>query len=169
MRSCLPQVLNYADSKRKRRLRWPSRKKDDGGSADTPNAPQDLRDACATPQRTFPPLPERPQPRVSTDKSSSTLSIPNLSAASQSLPSSTTNASRAASNIPPQNVQHSTLQDGTSSGANVSKRDYWQLAVDQLQEEDSLVADQIAGVQQAAVAAGNINFAAQLLHTTQRG
>jgi hypothetical protein len=81
----------------------------------------------------------------------------------------TTNSSRAASTITPQNVQHSTPQDGTLSSANASKKDYWRLAVDKLQEEDSSVADQIAGVQQAAEAAGNADFAAQLLHTTQQG
>lgn len=154
----------------KRRLRWLSRKNGDGGSANTPKAHQDLRDACAPPQHNTAPLPERPKPQSSADRLSSTPSIPNLSAASsQSLPSSTTNASRAASTSTPQNVQHRTPQDGTSSDANASKKDYWQLAVDQLQKEDSSVADQIAGVQQAAAAAGNADFVAQLLHTTRQG
>jgi hypothetical protein len=125
----------------KRRFRWPSRKSGDGGATNTPNVPQEVRNAGPSPQHTTAPLPERPKLRASADGASSTPSIPN----------------------------HSTSQDGTSSGANASKKDYWQLAVDQLQEEDSAVADQIAGVQQAATAAGNADFAAQLLYTTKQG
>jgi len=154
----------------KRRFRWPSRKSGDGGATNTPNVPQEVRNAGASPQRTTAALPERPKPRASADRSSSTPSIPNLSGAgSQSLPSLTTDASHPASTSTSQNVQHSTSQDGTLSGANTSKKDYWQLAVDQLQEEDSAVADQIAGVQQAATAAGDVDFAAQLLYTTKQG
>lgn len=48
------------------------------------------------------------------------------------------------------------------------KKDYWQLSVDQLKEEDSSVADQITGVQQAAAAAGSTDFATQLLHTARQ-
>jgi hypothetical protein len=66
----------------------------------------------------------------------------------------------------PQILQRGRQQDGTSKGANVAKKNYWQIAVDELQEEDSSTADQIAGVQQAAAAAGNADFAPQLLHTT---
>ena len=154
----------------KRRFRWPSRTSGDGRATDTPNVPQEVRDADALPQYTTTVLPKRPNPRASADKSSSTPSTPNLSATgSQPLPSSTTNASGAASAITPQNVQHSTSHDETSLSARAAKKDYWQLAVDQLQEEDSAVADQIAGVQQAAAAAANADFAAQLLHTTQQG
>jgi len=58
-------------------------------------------------------LSESPKPRVSADRSSSPRG--------QSLPSSTKNVSRAASSSTPQNVQHSTLQDGTFSGTNISK------------------------------------------------
>jgi hypothetical protein len=79
------------------------------------------------------------------------------------LPSSNTNASLVASTPTPQR------QDGISSDANASKKDYWQLAVDQLQEEDSSVAEQITGVQRAAASAGNADFAAQLLHIAQQG
>jgi hypothetical protein len=61
------------------------------------------------------------------------------------------------------------FRDGTSSDANASKKDYWKLAVDKLQEEDFSVTDQRAGVQQAGEVAGNVDFAAQLLHTTQQG
>jgi hypothetical protein len=167
------QVLpppKHAAIEMKRRFRWPGRKSGDSGATNTPNAPQEVRDAGASPQHTTAPLPERPQPRASADRSSSTPSLDHLSAArSQSLPSSTTNANRTASTSAPQNVQHSTSQDGTLSGANASKKDYWRLAVDQLQEEDASVADQIKGVQQAAAAAGNADFTAQLLHTTQQG
>ena len=151
----------------KRRLRRPSRKNGVGGSANTPNAPQDLHDAGVSSQHTTAALHERPKPQASADRSSSAFPTPNLSAASRpSLPSSSTSASCAAGTSIPQNVQHRTLQDGPSSGANASKKDYWQLAVDQLQEEDSSIADQIAAVKQAAAAAGNADFTAQLLYTT---
>lgn len=54
-------------------------------------------------------------------------------------------------------------------GVNASEKDHWQLPVDKLQEEDSSSTDQITEIQQAAAAAGNGDFAAQLLHTTQQG
>ena len=44
-----------------------------------------------------------------------------------------------------------------------AKRDYWQLAVNKLQEENKSMADDITEVQQGAVAAGNKDFAKQLL------
>jgi hypothetical protein len=139
----------------KRRFPWPSRKK--------------VRDADPSPQHNAP-LPERRKPCASTTRSSSTPSAPNLSAASsQSLPSSIPNVNPTASTSIRPNAGHSTAQDGTSTGANATKKDYWQLAVDELQEEDLLVAKQITGVQHAATAAaGNADFAAQLLHTTQQ-
>jgi hypothetical protein len=138
----------------KRRFRWPSRK--------------EVRDTDSALQHNAP-LPERRKPCVSANASSSTPSAPNLSAASgQSQASSITNVNATASASVRPNVGHSTTQDGTSSGAIATKKDYWQLAVDQLQLEDSSIADQIAGVRQAA-AAGNTDFAAQLLHTTQQG
>jgi hypothetical protein len=140
----------------KRRFRWSSRK--------------EVRDADPSPQHTTAPLPERPKTRAFADRPSSTPSVPNLPAASsRSLPSSTVHASHPANASTPQNVRHSTSQDEIATGANTSKKDYWQLAIDKLKEENSSVADQIAGVQQAAAAAGSPDFAAQLLHTTQQG
>jgi hypothetical protein len=138
----------------KRRFRWLSRK--------------EVGDADPSPQYTTAPLPERPKPRAFTDSLSSTPSRRHLSAADSLSPPSSTIHTNDPDNTSTQNVQHSTPRDGTSSGANTSKKDYWQLAVDQLQEEDSSIADRIAGVQQAAAATGNTDFAAQLLHTTQQ-
>jgi hypothetical protein len=48
-------------------------------------------------------------------------------------------------------------------GANVAKKDYWQLATDELQRECSSRADQIVGVKQAAAAAADVDFAVQRL------
>jgi hypothetical protein len=138
----------------KRRFRWPSRK--------------EVRDGDPSPQHNAP-LPERRKPCASANRSSSTPSAPNLSAASgQSLPSSIPNVNPTASTSIRPSVGHSTAQDGTSSGAIATKKDYWQLTVDELQVEDFLVAEQITGVQQAAAAVGHADFAAQLLHTTQQ-
>lgn len=67
-------------------------------------------------------------------------------------------------NPPPVNA---TLQK-TTPVTLVTKKDYWQLAVEKLQEEDASITEQIAGVQQAAAAAGTTDFAAQLLQTTQQ-
>jgi hypothetical protein len=147
----------------KRRFRWPSRKRGDGGITNTPNAPQDVHDTNTSPQHTTALLPERPKRQASAGKPSL------ITDGSHSLPPSTTNASRTASTSAPQNIQHSASQDANSSSANTSKKDYWQLAVDQLQAEDSSIAEQITGVQQAAAAAGDIDFTAQLLRTTQQG
>jgi hypothetical protein len=66
------------------------------------------------------------------------------------------------------NIGYSTAQDETSSGANATKKHYWQLTIDELQEEDLLIAEEIKGVQQAAVTTGNTDFTAQLLYTTQQ-
>jgi hypothetical protein len=142
----------------KRRFRWPSRTGGDGGATDTSSASREVR----VPQQTSVRFPERPKPHASVVTPSSSSQTPNLSARPL-LPSSSTSASRVASTPTPQR------QDGISSDANASKKDYWQLAVDQLQEEDSTVAEQITGVQRAAAAAGNADFAAQLLHITQQG
>lgn len=48
------------------------------------------------------------------------------------------------------------------------KKDYWKMAAEKLQEEDSSLKELIAGVQRAAAAAGNDDFATQLLDATER-
>jgi hypothetical protein len=82
----------------------------------------------------------------------------------------TTNLSQAVSTSTPQHVQHTTSQDGALSGANTSKNNFRQLAVDIHQGEGSSIANQMVEVEQvaSASAAGNADFAAQLLHTTQQ-
>jgi hypothetical protein len=50
---------------------------------------------------------------------------------------------------------------------NVTSKDYWRLAIEEMQKEDPAARDQIAGVQQAAAESGDRDFVAQLLHTTK--
>ncbi|KAI4127096.1 MAG: hypothetical protein LQ338_003382 [Usnochroma carphineum] len=68
----------------------------------------------------------------------------------------------------PQNDAHGKRQNTVLSNTNAPKKDYWQLAIDNLQKEDPSVADQIAQVQQAAAETGSTDFAAQLLHATEK-
>lgn len=125
------------------------------------------------------PLPERPKPPafVATskpqslaDQQSSSLPSPSVPPSTKILspPSSTTNLGRAASTTTPQNFQNGRRQDETSWRTIAAKKDYWRLAIEKLQDEDSSVADQIAGVQRAAADAGDADFAVQLLHTTEQ-
>lgn len=58
----------HAASKMKRRFGWPSRRSGDGGAMNTPNAPEEGRDAGALPQYPTAPLPERPKPRAFADR-----------------------------------------------------------------------------------------------------
>lgn len=66
-----------------------------------------------------------------------------------------------------QNDAHGRQSNTISSSTNTTKKNYWQLAIESLQEEDPSVADQILGVQQAATETGSTDFAAQLLHATK--
>ncbi len=54
----------------------------------------------------------------------------------------------------------------TPVATKVDKKDYWQLAIDKLKEEEPSVASQIAAVQEAATVSGSTDFAAQLFHVT---
>jgi hypothetical protein len=54
-----------------------------------------------------------------------------------------------------------------STSTDVTKRDYWQLAVNKLQEENKSMADDTTKVQKGAVAAGNKDFAKQLLEAIE--
>ena len=164
----------------RRLLHRPSRKKDDGEAANKHQSRRDLHYASTSQQHTTAPLPERPKPQATVatsrsqsltgDKSSFLSSSPAPSSAEgRSQPSLTTSSGRAASTTAPQNLQHGRRQDGTASGGTAAKKDYWQFAVEKLQEKDSSVADQIVGVQEAATAAGNADFALQLLHMTEQG
>lgn len=112
---------------------------------------KEARAADPPPQHITAPLSERPAVR------------------SQPLPSSIIDVNHSVNTSIKPNVRHSTAQDGTSSGANATKKDYWHLAVEELQKEDLSVAEQITGVQRAAAVAGNADFADQLLHTIQQG
>jgi hypothetical protein len=55
-----------------------------------------------------------------------------------------------------------------STGTDAAKRDYWQLAVNKLQEENKSMADDITEVPQGVVAAGNKDFAKQLLEAIEQ-
>lgn len=151
----------------KRLFRRSGRKKHDGGAAHEHNhAPcHNSHNTGASQANSSFPLPERSNPQG--DKSSSLTSPPAPTPAGTG-PSSTPNSSHATSAIPPQNDPQGRQPDTIPPGTNATKKDYWQLAVEKLQEEDPSVADQIAGVQQAATEAGSTDFAAQLLHATKQ-
>ena len=163
----------------KRLFNRPSRKERDVGAADKQKPRYDPEDDSTSQQFTIAPLPERLKPQAfvvtsktqspAGDKSSSSPSPPAPSSAESRLQLSlTTSSSRAASTTTPHNVPHGKRQGRNPSGTNAAKKDYWQLAVERLQEGDSSVADQITGVQQAAADAGDANFAVQLLRTTEQ-
>jgi hypothetical protein len=78
------------------------------------------------------------------------------------------NPSHATGVTPPHNEPHRRQPDTNSSGTNATKKDYWQLAAEKLQDEDASVVDQIIGAQQAAAESANTDFAAQLLHATKQ-
>ena len=50
----------------------------------------------------------------------------------------------------------------------MAKKDYWQLAIQQLQKEDPSTTDQITAMQHAAAPAGQTDLAIQLLHATEQ-
>jgi hypothetical protein len=147
----------------------PDRKKRKGEAANEHrHTPRDNAHNTGTPQvnSSFP-LPERLNLRGHKSSSLSSPLAPTPAAAATGL-SSTPNSDHATGATLPHNDPHGRQPDTTSSGTNAAKKDYWQLAIDKLQKEDSLVADQIAGVQQAAAESGSSDFAAQLLHATKQ-
>ncbi|KAK5051502.1 hypothetical protein LTR84_003154 [Exophiala bonariae] len=71
------------------------------------------------------------------------------------------------SSIPPQSNE---ANESTALSAVVTKRDYWQLAIDALQAEDhkESVKQRITVIQQEAAGSGNSDFASLLLQATQQ-
>jgi hypothetical protein len=143
----------------KKSLPWQGRKSGSAGAAGKPEASQPSNNACASPH-TVRLLAECPKPASFADNSTSVTSspIPQGALGRSPLPSTTS-----------ANDDARRWRDGSLPGAGDTKKDYWQLAVDKLQEEDSSLADQIMGMQQAAAAGGNRHFATQLLHAVQQG
>ena len=160
-------------------FRWPGFKKHDGGATNKHTPREDPKDTSTSPQHTITALPEHPKPSTlvvtsnsqsPADRQSSSLPSPHLPPSSNGPlpPALSTSLSRAATTSTPQNVRHGKQQAGTLSGTNATKKDYWHLAIEKLQEEDPSVVDQIAGVQEAALDAGDADFALQLLQTTRQ-
>jgi hypothetical protein len=71
-------------------------------------------------------------------------------------------------NTRPRDSLHEKRESGRAPGIPAAKKDYWHLAIDQLQQEDLSVAHQIAAVQHAARENGDVDFVAQLLSTTKQ-
>lgn len=135
------------------RWHWPARKSNGG---------PDVSSSSASTQ-----LPERPETRP--DEATNTKSLaPAASAVGSSPNTSKGVAPNHAGSVTPQFTQHSTPQEESTSGVHPGKKDYWQLALDELQRGDSSTKGHVAAVQQAAAEAGNADFAAQLLRTTQQ-
>jgi hypothetical protein len=100
-----------------------------------------------------------PQSNLSTPPPQFGLSIqPSLCAA----------ANHAISQNKPQDGQSTERNDGPPRAKEATKKDYWQLAVKMLQEEDTSMSSKIAGLQQAAMVAGDEDFAKQLLQATEQ-
>jgi hypothetical protein len=112
-------------------------------------------------------LHERSNPRG--DKSSYLTSPPAPTPAGRgSGPASTPNSSNTTNAISSPDDTRGRQPDTISSGTKATKKDYWRLAAEKLQEEDTSVTDQIAGVQRAALESGSTDFAAQLLRVTKQ-
>ena len=67
------------------------------------------------------------------------------------------------------NAQGEQKQETALSGRKVAKKDYWQLAVQELQEEDSSIGEQIAALRNAATAEDQSDLPTQLLHAAEKG
>ena len=141
----------------KRFFHRPGRKKRDDGAAN------EYRQTGPPLASTTPSFPERQTPRK--DEPSVPISplVPAPTAAATGLSSTPSSSHTARAPLPPQSDVHT-----ISSGMNAVKKDYWQLAIDKLKEEDPSTADQIAAVQQAAAETGSTDFAAQLLRATKQ-
>ena len=109
-----------------------------------------------------------PQCRTPDNSISSTLQSAPDPADYRSSPSLPTSSGQGVLNTTPQDSQHERRGGGSLPGTHVAKKDYWRLAVDQLQQEDQSVAEQIAAVQQAAHENGGVDFIAQLLDATNQ-
>ena len=133
---------------------WPARKSNGG---------PDFSSSSASTQ-----LPERPKSRPD-EVANSNSSAPAASAVGDSPDIPQGEASSHAGSVTPQPPQHSTPQAEGTSSDRPEKKDYWQLALDELQKDDPSIRGRVAAVQQAATEAGNADFVAQLLHTTQQG
>ena len=145
----------------KRFFHRPGRKKRDDGAANeyrqtgTPQVSTTLSSPeCPTPRKDEPSVPTPPL-------------VPAPTAAATGLSSTPSSSHTARAPLPLQNDAHGP-PNTISSGMNVVKKDYWQLAIDKLKEEDPSTADQIAAVQQAAAETGSTDFAAQLLRATKQ-
>ena len=146
--------------RKKSRWHWPTRKSNESRDASSPKVPGASPNLAVR-------LPERPKSRHS-DASNTSSSAPAGSAAANSVNKSKDEGRDHAGSISPQPSQSRTPQDEGSSSVHAEKKDYWQLALDGLQKEDSSIKGLVDAVQEAAAEAGNTDFAEQLLHTTQQ-
>lgn len=107
---------------------WKSRRRREAGAANIPQTHLETNGAWALPRDTPTTLPERVKAQASLSTSSTQAS---------SLPT-----------LAPAEAQPQ--QDGALPDASAAKKNYWHLAVEQLQEEDQSINEQITGVYQAA-------------------
>lgn len=83
-------------------------------------------------------------------------------------PSSTSTSRRAGSAAPAVNGRQNSQPIIPSSGENVTRKDYWQIAVEEVQRTDPKMKDHLKAVKEAAEQSGTTNFADQLFHVTQQ-
>lgn len=109
--------------------------------------------------------PERP--RSSTDDRTNSTSATSSSTGGNTNTSISV-APNQASNVAIEAAQQSPLQDEGHSDVHAGRKDYWKLAVEELQKEDPSIEGDLTEVQRAAEKAGNADFSTQLLHTTEQ-
>ena len=153
-----------------------SRKTRGAGAAYEQQNHRNSNDAFASISSIGTALPEHVEaqaPVVTSSSPSHPTSQPNsvpapIPAGIQSQPYSASGPSRAVVASTSHSVQHGQRHDGALLDAIVSKKDYWQLAIQQLQKEDSSIAEQIAGVHEAIDKTEHTDLATLLLHATER-
>ena len=152
--------------KKKLKWHWLARRSNESTDVSSPKAPQGLPDPVASPNPSIR-IPQRPKSRHS-DASNTRSSAPAAFATGNSLNISRDEARDRAGSVSLQLSPHNSTQDEGLSSVHAEKKDYWQLALDELQKEDSSIKGQVDAVQRAAAEAGNADFATQLLRTTQQ-
>lgn len=149
------------------------RKRHDGGAVDkSRHQPCDnAHNKDASQASTVPSVPERVPRRTDKDaflSPGAPAPAPTpATAAIQSPPAPSSNHTSSATT--PQDDAHEAQPDTSPSSPSATKKDYWQLATEVVQKEDSSLGVYIAEAHQAAVETGITDFAARLLNETKKG
>ena len=140
-----------------------TRKKRDARSADPPKPRRDNGTGASLPP-SIPTLPHRAKPEASsvTHTVSSQTHDPAIFTSLDNASPTPAQASTSYNNRYAKRQERPLTVDG-----NVAKKEYWQLAIQQVQQEDPTTIEQIAALQHAAAPTGQTDLAKQLLHATE--